>query len=185
MIPIYEQGSGRGVGYNGKNFLNRFEEICLSHLEQKRAKAFAFIFYDFLDSDIKRILKDQGAFARLDRLSGDELSIFYIHSPHEAFVSDLNQKLIQKLQVHQEVTPPCVIFFKIADEGFSDISVAALNSPDLIHGLNELCEVVEHYIKNDREGMRTVAVRWISGGAKFLSTETAKIAISRFISSWF
>ena len=39
---------------------------------EKRAKAFAFIFYDFTDSDLQKILKDQGVFARLDRLAGNQ-----------------------------------------------------------------------------------------------------------------
>jgi len=49
MIPIYEQGSGNGIGHGLDSFLNRFDCICSGHRKEGRAKAFAFIFYDFTD----------------------------------------------------------------------------------------------------------------------------------------
>src|SRR6266699_5117226 len=76
MIPIYEQDSGKGIGYGLDSFLKRFEHICQEHVEAGRAKAFAFIFYDFNDQGLRTVLKDQGVFAQLDRLSGKNLSIF-------------------------------------------------------------------------------------------------------------
>ena len=46
MIPIYEGSSGRGVGHTFSSFRRRFDQICQEHLAEKRAQAFAFIFYD-------------------------------------------------------------------------------------------------------------------------------------------
>jgi hypothetical protein len=57
MIPIYEQGSGNGIGHGLESFLNRFGRICSEHREDVRAKAFAFIFYDITDEAIRNILK--------------------------------------------------------------------------------------------------------------------------------
>jgi hypothetical protein len=74
MIPIYEQGRGKGIGHSSKSFSQRFEELCREHLQEGRARAFAFIFYDFEDQQFRTVLKDEGVFAKLDRLSGSNLS---------------------------------------------------------------------------------------------------------------
>jgi hypothetical protein len=76
LIPIYEQGRGRGIGHSFELFARRFEDICRSNSE----RGFAFILYDFHDNALRTILKDQGAFAKLDRLAGEILDIFYLHS---------------------------------------------------------------------------------------------------------
>jgi len=65
MIPIYEQGSGNGIGHGLSSFFRRFDEICAQHLAEGRAKSFAFIFYDFTDQALRKILKNQGVFAQL------------------------------------------------------------------------------------------------------------------------
>jgi hypothetical protein len=58
VIPIYEQGTGKGIGHSVESFLERFEEIAISHIADGRAKSLAFVFYDYHDSEFKRILKD-------------------------------------------------------------------------------------------------------------------------------
>lgn len=76
MIPIYEQGQGTGIGHSFDTLVRRFIDICNAHLESGRAKGFAMLFYDFEDKALKNILKNQGGFAKLDRLSGTDLSFF-------------------------------------------------------------------------------------------------------------
>ncbi len=80
MFPIFEQGQGKGIGHTFDTFLRKFIEICEEHLQTNRAKAFAFILYDFYDEATKKVFRNQGGFARLDRLSGQNLSVFYLHS---------------------------------------------------------------------------------------------------------
>ena len=53
MFPIFEQGKGQGIGFSFDRFLKRFISICKEHLENGRAKSFAFILYDFSDNLIK------------------------------------------------------------------------------------------------------------------------------------
>jgi hypothetical protein len=65
ICPIYEQGRGSGIGLDFKSFHDRFEAICREHLKAQRAKAFAFIFYNFKDRNLRLILKDKGGFAKL------------------------------------------------------------------------------------------------------------------------
>jgi hypothetical protein len=76
MVPIFEQGQGRGIGHTYDTFLKRFIEICAHHLQSKRAKAFAFILYNFHDDATKQVLRDRGGFVRLDRLSGHDFQCF-------------------------------------------------------------------------------------------------------------
>lgn len=57
MIPIFEQGSGKGIGHSADSFLERFHEIAVDHIEAGRAKALAFVFYDFQDREFKKVLK--------------------------------------------------------------------------------------------------------------------------------
>jgi hypothetical protein len=59
MIPIYEQGGGRGIGHNLRSFIDRFTEICDRHA-QDGDSPFALLFYDFRDHALREILEDPG-----------------------------------------------------------------------------------------------------------------------------
>lgn len=181
MIPIYEQGGGQGIGHGLQSFLERFEAICQEHKKSKRAKAFAFIFYDFVDQDLRRILKNQGVFAQLDRLSGNNLSIFYLHTGTAHSIHEFNSKFLTALQLEDKAKPPCVVFFKLGAEGFEDIAVAQLNDADLVHGFRELYEVVERYINTDKEkaGSGVKSLRWIKSALRFISTEAFRAALRK------
>ncbi len=177
MIPIYEQGSGRGIGHSLESFIARFEEILKQHRETNQVVSFAFIFYDFQDYAIKRILQDQGAFAKLDRLSGPTFSIFYLHTGGERAVRRFNSEFSSRIGISDPVNPPCVVFFKYHDE-IDFVSVVQLESADLIHGLNELYTIIEAYKSGlTPEPRPSKALRWMKGAAKFVSEEAVKAAI--------
>ena len=181
MIPIYEQGSGNGIGHGLQSFLARFDEICSRHLAEGRARAFAFIFYDFTDSAFRNILKDQGVFARLDRLSGSQLSVFYLHAGTRASVEAFNAHFFSALGVEEKATPPCVVFFRFHDGAIGDIEIAQLESTDLIHGFSELYSAIEKYLSAEpaKPVKPSRAVRWLGGSAKFLSVEAFRAALKR------
>jgi hypothetical protein len=175
MIPIYEQGGGRGIGHSMRSFIDRFEEICRVHAEQGRAKAFAFIFYDFTNGPFRRVLKDQGVFAKLDRLSGDQLSIFYLHAATHSGVQQFNATFAEKLGV--EARPPCVAFFRLSKKGVTDVAVAGLDSSDLIHCFNELYGTVEEYLAG--AAAQGKYLRWAKSSAKWVATEGIKEAVKK------
>lgn len=178
MIPIFEQGGGRGIGYGLEDFLKRFDEICKQHIETKRAKAFALIFYDFHNDSFRRVIDDLGVFAELDRLAGTRLSIFYLHTAGKRAVDAFNLTLLQSLGL-PEATPPCVVFFKLGKDGFSDIALATLSSADLIHAFPELYSVIKRYVANSicktNKGLKSV--RWIVSSLEFLSKESLRDVI--------
>lgn len=181
MIPIYEQGHGNGIGHGIESFLERFDAICREHIGSKRAKAFAFIFYDFTDNALRKILKNQGAFAQLDRLAGRELSIFYLHTGTRETVIRFNNAFLEKLGVAENATPPCVVFFRLSKEQIEEVTVAQLDNADLIHGFRELYEVIENYLKNELNsnslGLRSLKL--LKSGAGFISLEVFRAALRR------
>lgn len=188
MIPIFEQGSGRGIGHGLDSFLARFDEICSAHLAQGRAKAFAFILYDFTNDSIQKILRNQGVFAQLDRLAGRDLSVFYLHAGTRRAIEAFNAHFFSVLGVEDQATLPCVVFFRVDGESIEDVQIAALDSADLIHGFHELYGVIEEYLGQQRSSPSTQpsrAIRWIKASAKFLSVEGLRAALKSALDMWF
>ena len=182
MIPIFEQGQGKGIGHGLDSFLLRFDTICHEHLKNKRAKAFAFILYDF-GSDLHRILKDQGIFTQLDRLAGTNLSVFYLHTARRGTVDQFNAVFLSKLGVIEKANPPCVVFFKLKNDRFEDVLIAQLESADLTHGFHELYGVIQHYIEDDvadaPQGSRVLKI--LKRSTKFIALETFRAALKKAI----
>jgi hypothetical protein len=181
MVPIYEQGSGKGIGHSVESFLAEFQKIAIEHIETGRAKSIAFVFYDFNNRDFKKILKDQGVFAELDRLSGKELSVFYMHSGSDAVLRTFNSTLLTTLGVEDQVRTPCLVFCKVTPEGFTDASTANLNSANLIHGFHELYGVIESYIKGEKIDPDSKYIRWTRTSSKFISLEAVKALIRELL----
>jgi hypothetical protein len=187
MIAIYEQGSGRGIGHNLDSFIQRFFEICQQHLREKRAKAFAFIFYDFKNAELRKVLKDQGVFAQLDRLSADRISIFYLHTGSRRAIDRFNQEFLSKLGVSEKVLLPCVVFFKFGDGNIRDIEVAQLDHADLIHGFKELYDAIDQYIGGQatHEPQTRAYLRWVKASVQFLSIEAFRAILKQSVGHFF
>jgi hypothetical protein len=181
MIPIYEQGSGNGVGHGLQSFLGRFDEICADHLAKGRAKSFAFIFYDFTDQAIRKILRNQGVFTQLDRLSGKELSVFYLHAGTKAAIESFNAHFFSALGIEGQAALPCVVFFRVQKGAVEDVEIAQLESADLVHGFHELYDAIQQYLSASPAASTesSGAIRWLKGGAKFLSIEVFRAALKK------
>jgi hypothetical protein len=183
MIPIFEQGSGQGIGLDFGPFLKRFDQICQDHLHGQRAKAFAFIFYDFQDHDLKKLLRNQGVFTQLDRLAGSDLSVFFLHSySKKSTIAKFNSDFLSKLQI-ENATLPCVIFFKLKNDEIVDVLVAQLDSADLIHGFHELYQVIDRYVRSDVNDApkQSRYIKWLKSGATFVSKEAFEAALKAAI----
>ncbi len=180
MNPIYEQGTGNGIGHGLDSFLERFDSICAEHLAAGRARAFAFIFYDFTDNKFCKILKNQGVFAKLDRLSGTNLSIFYLHRGTKHAVKVFNDTFMKALGVEEQALPPCVVFFRVHEGQIEDVEIAQLDNADLIHGFNELYGSVEQYIKaQPRTAANSTALKWFKNSSKFIGLELFRAALKK------
>lgn len=174
MIPIYEQGTGHGIDHSLSSFLVRFELLCREHIREGRARAFAFIFYDFYDQELRRILRDQGVFAELDRLSGTSLSLFYLHAGRRRTVERFNAGFLKRLGVNSDARLPCVVFFRVKEDKIEDVTIAQLENANLIHGFRELYGVIESYIREDlgEKAGEPKYVRLLKSSVKFVSIES-------------
>jgi hypothetical protein len=183
MVPIFEQGTGRGIGHNVDSFRRRFAAICEEHVNSGRAKAFAFIFYDFTDESLCRLLHDQGVFTQLDRLAGDKLSIFFLHSGTRKIVESFNSEFLSQLGLPGNVALPAIVFFKLEGEEIADISVAQLNSSDLIHGFHEVYQIIQSYIadKIQPTQVQRHSIRWIKSTLKFIGSEMFQAMLERLL----
>jgi hypothetical protein len=181
MFVIQEQGRGKGIPHGLDSFLERFDAICQEHLKAQRAKAFAFIFYDFADGDFRKILKDQGVFVQLDRLAGKNLSVFYLNSGKKAAVERFNSAFLSKLGVKDNVTLPCVVFFKVTKDGIEDVAVAQLDNSDLMQGFHELYGAIDRYIRTgaNEAGIGSRALKWVNGGGIIIGVVVFKEVLAK------
>jgi len=183
MFPIFEQGGGHGIGHGLDSFLKRVDEVFAQHRTEGRAKAFALILYDFENKPIKQILKNQGVFAKLDRLSGNEISIFYLHTGKRQAIDRFNSELLRIMAFSVPPQMPCIIFFKFDRNSFEDIKAVELESPDLINGFGEIDSLIKLYLEqNESEYTSTFdKLAWIKSAAKFVSLEALKDIIQKAV----
>lgn len=147
MIPIYEQGNGRSIGLSYDQFTMRFREICKQHLATKRAKAFAMLFYDFENEQLKKYLKKDG-FTTLDRLSGKDISVFYLHTKSSKDMIDkYNQQFKRVWEYDETISPPFMLFIKFNPEvnKVVDFQCVILEQHNSIVGFTELYQAIENY----------------------------------------
>ena len=101
-----EQVSGHGQGLGHDDFKKRFKEICEEHLREKRARIFAFVFYDMTHGTVREALKGADGFRRLDETSGKDVSFFYLHDRAvDRFGDSFNRRFMRALSVTRQAKP--------------------------------------------------------------------------------
>lgn len=172
MYPIYENKPG-AIGYELNSFIQRFETICQEHMKSGHARAFAFIFYDFQDNALSQIVNDSEVFTQLDRLSGTDLSIFYLHKSKRRSVEHFNTNFRSVLGLEETVQPPCIVFFRYEEQRIHQVAVAQLDNANLLLGFHELHCEIERYIKAVPESPQEVSryLKWVKAVGKFASVE--------------
>lgn len=91
MVPLKVLIDG-GIHYiQEKQFTGGITELCEQHKNDNRALAFAFLIYDFENPQIIKILDDRDYWNALHHISGNLLSIYYIHSKEQIFAEDLEE----------------------------------------------------------------------------------------------
>lgn len=127
MYTIFLDGKGRGgsraTGLGYGEFVETFEDICREHVRDKRARAFAFIFYDMINGPVRSALKSARGFEILNEETDKDMTLFYLHSGAvDAYAGAFNQQFMQALNVADQVTSPCIVFFRVTGEEIDDIS---------------------------------------------------------------
>lgn len=151
MNPIFENRPETGIGYSTKDFLNNFLSICERHKDEKLAKAFALILYDFHNKALRSLIKDFGAFIKLDRLSGKDISVFYLDSKNKNSITTFNNIFNKAFEIDENIKKPFVIFFNVEDNDVKDIKVIELEQSNIIFAFQELHSSFENYLTHLKE----------------------------------
>ncbi len=156
MIPIFEQREGRGQGLDYREFKFRFREICEEHLREKRARIFAFVFYNMTHGIVLDALRGAEGFKRLDETSGKDVSLFYLHNQAvDNYSNDFNQHFLAALNIENQAEPPCMVVFKFEDGSFVDGTILQLDhlNNDATTVANEMVHFLQSAIESrNREG---------------------------------
>ncbi|AWI26811.1 hypothetical protein [Flavobacterium pallidum] len=166
MNPIFEHKPETGIGYCKEDFLNNFLHICEKHKNQKRAKSFALILYDFHNKALRNLIKDFGAFIKLDRLSGKDISVFYLDSENQSSIATFNYIFSNAFEVDENTKKPFVIFFNVKDDDVKDVNIIELEQSNLLLAFQELHSTFENYLMclNDKnaESMKPKFLKIVS-----------------------
>jgi len=95
MIPIV---ANKEHSFDAESFESYIMETTKMHKEQGRALAFAFIIYDFDNHTINQILKKEDYWSSLDKISGRNLSVFYINSQSDYYKRRQNEIFQEELR---------------------------------------------------------------------------------------
>jgi hypothetical protein len=123
MYPIQYQDGNHGIGMGYDEFKEKFHSICEQHMEKGRAKAFAFVFYNAMNSPIRTALEEEGGFNALNKASGKDITIFYLHADAiKGWGDEFNSRFMVALGVANQIEPPCIVFFRVHCGTIEDVS---------------------------------------------------------------
>lgn len=134
------------MGY--QEFVNEFIDICEQHVQNGRARAFAFIFYDSKQNTLYDALNSAGGFKSLNDASGTHLTIFYLNTEENKAVSrKFNKRFRKALNIQDIAHPPCIVFFRIHAGNLEDIEPHSINAEQKPHFVvTQLESTIRDYI---------------------------------------
>lgn len=181
MHPIQMQEGPRGVGMGYRRFVDEFAMICQRHLDEGRARAFAFIFYDMTNGVIRRALSEAHGFRILHEKTGRDITLFYLHDHAvEAHWRSFNKEFMAALGVQDQAEPPCMVFFRVQGEHIEDVSIYRIDeqTQDPVLVAAELEQYVDDAIKTlDAEG----DISALTGLRKVVAPMVALTKLGEFI----
>jgi hypothetical protein len=162
MNPIFTAANEDNLkGYSYKEFVNQFDNICKEHLETGRAQAFAFIVYDF-NSATHEVLKSHGVFTELDRLSGKEITVFYLDGQlkqqriiQNRLYRNFNSILL-KLTNQGIQSIPFIVFFDFTDGNLTNFKRYSIRDDEkfILHDLSKaINEKLKHIKRSQKIGL--------------------------------
>ena len=151
MVPIIEVKGAGPAGHDVGSFAEQVARVCSEHLAAGRAKAFAFVFSDFTDGITQDILTDPACNRELHRLSGSELTIFFLWAKmHRATAENFNEVMMGKLGLPPDQKLPCLVFFRVEDGKARQIEVVSLVE-DWLRGYQVLRQAVERFLAGEQQ----------------------------------
>ncbi|MFB4355949.1 hypothetical protein RBJ15_09815 [Pantoea sp. BS_4] len=168
-----------GMGYS--EFVRTFDTICKEHMREKRAKAFAFIFYDMKHGPVRRALKSARGFEILNAETGKDMTLFYLHAAAvEPNAKAFNEHFIKALGVEEQITMPCIAFFSVTDDKIDDINFRCID--DQVDEGHLIVEALRRDIEEYIESMKTQGdYSALTSVAGWLSVQGFLAALKHFI----
>lgn len=189
MNPIFTVSNTNNInGYWYDEFTSQFEKICEEHIDTDRAKKFAFIVYDF-HSETHQVLQDIGAFVELDRLSGKNITIFYLDGQRNKEVNTQNKLYENMNEIFLSLTDqniqriPFIVFFDFIDGDIENFVCYSVRDNDKFI-LNDLVKAISaelSTINNKSEEKTSVFGSLIKETPKILYTEFIKLILKGII----
>tara|TARA_R110002050_G_scaffold265253_2_gene406278 strand:+ start:5223 stop:5807 length:585 start_codon:yes stop_codon:yes gene_type:complete len=182
MSPIFTSNNESGLnGYWYDEFVQQFDSICKDHLTTVRAKKFAFIVYDF-HSPMHEVLQNQGVFIELDRLSGKDITVFYLdgqlnrdRNNQTLLFRNLN-KILHEFTGDQVRSIPFIVFFDFKNDDVTNLKCYSIrNNKKFI--LNDLTKALIEELGFMKDSKNKNDTRMIGA----LIKETPKIIYTEFI----
>lgn len=181
MHPIQLQEGSRGIGMGYEQFVRTFTATCNEHLNEGRARAFAFVFYDMSNGIVRRALTEAHGFKALHEQSGSEMTLFYLHDKAvAAHWRSFNREFLDALGVADQAIPPCVVFFRVHGDEIEDVSIYKVDdhTDDPVLVVAEIQGYVASAIKQmNQEGDLSA----LTVAAKIVSSIGALIKVGEFI----
>ncbi|WP_431106627.1 hypothetical protein [Variovorax paradoxus] len=151
MAPIVEVVGTGPAGLDVESFETHVARLCKEHLEAGRAKAFAFVFSDVDDGITQGILSDPVCNRQLHRLSGSELTIFFLWTNmYQATAEHFNDVMMGKLGLPPDQQLPCIVFFRVEDGMARHIEPVQLVK-DWVRGYQVLHKAVERFLAGEQQ----------------------------------
>lgn len=154
MYPVQMQAGERGIGMGYDQFVETFQAVCNEHLQDGRARAFAFVFYDMGHGVVRDALRQADGFHRLHEKTGQDVTLFYLHDQAvDAHWRSFNLAFMAALGITGQAVTPCMVFFRISGENIEDVSIYAIDgeSNDPVLTVAELEKYVDGAVKRLNE----------------------------------
>jgi hypothetical protein len=186
MNPIFTVSNDKNInGYWYNDFGQRFSEICQEHLANCRAKTFAFIVYNF-HSPTHITLENNGVFNELDRLSGRDITIFYLdgypgreRNFQNTLYSNFNRILIE--QTNQMINSvPFITFFDFEDGNVTNFKYYRIRDDEkfVLHDLSKAINEKLALLKTKKNSDTPLQLQSIT---KDVLRDTPKIMYGEFL----
>jgi len=170
MYTIFQNSNN--TEHDFYSFKNQMIEICNNHRNNNKSLAFSFILYDFENTQLSKILKDQDYWLALNQISGEYLTVFSLHYNPEAKIkrpniapilltvptdwnpSDGTNKLIKKYFGKIDVNYPAILFFQVNGNSVIDSILIELKEEEIEKAFLELKE----YIKVAVDSLKRISI---------------------------
>ncbi len=108
------------------------------------------MFCDLAGGVTSSVLHCEGGFTALNELSGNEMTVFYLHlKAHEIPVKSFNAHFLHVLGLREQVPPPCVVCFRVSDRHVEDVAFHSIDerTGDSVLVLEQIKRHLKSYLK--------------------------------------